>query len=158
MFGETGRNIRLAGLNDQGRYDFYQAEADRLFGQIGGASTAEELQRLAGQINQDINAAFALLSPDQQAAMQQEWLTRLENVNTVAQERATALQEQARQDANATLDRVEAMMTDLASRQASAADTQAAAANIQLFAANTPHTVNVNVDLSTGAATVNEGG
>lgn len=154
MFGQTSRNIQLAGLDRQGQYNFYQNESARLFDQIANASSADEVTRLASLINQDINAALNLLTPEQQVSMQQDWLTRLDTVNETVQERLTTLQETAARDANTTLDRIDKMMTDLATAQKEAADTQKTAAAEQLEAARTPIDLNVRVDTTTGFAAV----
>lgn len=158
MFGQTRRNILMAGLDEQGRYNFLQDEAARLFELISGASSADEITRLAQQINENINAAFNLLSPEQQAELREEFLTRLENVNSVTQERLRALQEEAAAEANRQLAEVRRIMEEMALAQQAAANTQQDAADTQLAAANTPRTLNINVDLTGGGVVVTDGG
>lgn len=159
MFAETRRNIQMAGLDDQGKYNFYQDEANRLFAQIQTATSPEEIERLSALINRDINAAFGLLSPEQQRAMQQDFLNRLDATNRTIQERLRALQEQAVKDTNEALDKISKMMEKLAADQQAAATNQVSAANTQLAAASKPLRVDVNVsDSRVNVALVNEGG
>lgn len=157
MFGQTSRNIRLAGLDDQGKYNFYQSEAERLFAQIGTSTSAEEVERLSARINENINAAFALLSPEQQRTMGDEYLKRIDNTNKVIQEKLTKLQTEAAAATKKQLDDIKAVIDKLALDQKAAADTQKQAADTQLVAANTPQRVDVNVNLSGGGAVVNGG-
>lgn len=157
MFGQTSRNIRLAGLDDQGKYNFYQSEAERLFAQIGTSTSAEEVERLSARINENINAAFALLSPEQQRSMGDEYLKRIDNTNKVIQDRLTKLQTEAAATTKKQLDDIKAVIDKLALDQKAAADTQKQAADTQLVAANTPQRVDVNVNLSGGSPVVNGG-
>lgn len=157
MFGNTSRNIRLAGLDDQGKYNFYQSEAERLFAQIGTSTSAEEVERLSARINENINAAFALLSPEQQRSMGDEYLKRIDNTNKVIQDRLTKLQTEAAATTKKQLDDIKAVIDKLALDQKTAADTQKQAADTQLVAANTPQRVDVNLNLSGGAPVVNGG-
>ena len=147
----------MSGMNGQDRYNFLQQEAADLYARLGTATSTEEIQRLTQRINEDINAAFGLLSPDQQRALQEDFLTRLGNVNTAAQDRLTKLQEDATKEANKTLDKIEELMTKLAKDQQAAADKQVDAANKQAKAADTPVDVNVTVKLS-GGSLVTDGG
>lgn len=158
MFGETRRNILMAGMGEQERYNFLQTEAARLFELLGSASTAEEIARLAEAINRNINDAFGMLSPEDQATMRDEFLTRLDNVNAQAQERLRQLQEEAAAEANRQLAEVRAIMEEMALAQQAAANTQQQAADTQLAAANTPRTFNLNVDITGGSAVVTSGG
>jgi tape measure domain-containing protein len=156
MFANTTRNIQLAGLDDQGKYNFYQNESARLFDQISSASSGEELSRITDKINNDINAAFNLLSPEQQVAMQSEWLERIKKVDELAQQRARELQEEAVKEANRQLDEINRITQELALAMKGPADKQKEAADIQLEAANTA--LNVNVSVNTPAnVTVNNG-
>lgn len=158
MFGATRRNIEMAGLDNQGRYDFLQDEAARLFEMLASASTGEEIARLAEAINRNINDAFNMLSPEDQAAMRDEFLTRLDNVNAQAQERLRQLQEEAAAEANRQLAEVRAIMEQMALAQQAAANTQQQAADTQLAAANTPRTLNLTVDITSGSTIVTSGG
>lgn len=158
MFGDTRRNIVMAGLDDQGRYDFIQEELASLFDRLLQSSSASEIERLARQINEGINSAFSMLSPEQQAALRDEFLTRLDNVNAAAQERLRQLQQDAADEANRQLAEVRRIMEEMALAQQAAANIQQDAANTQLAAANTPRTFNISVDVSRGAAVVTDGG
>lgn len=156
MFGQTARNIRMSGMSDAERFRFLQDETTRLLALLSTAG-ADDISRLSQLINQNIGSAFSLLSPEEQAARRDEFLTRLEEANAAAQERLRTLQQQAAEEANRQLSEVRRIMEEMALSQKSAADTQQDAANKQLAAANTPRTINVKVDLARGGTVVTEG-
>lgn len=155
MFGQTARNIRMSGMSDAERFRFLEEETTRLLSLLSSAGV-DDISRLTQLINQNIGSAFSLLSPEEQAARRQEFLTRLDEANAGAQERLRQLQQQAAEEANRQLSEVRRIMEELAVAQKSAADTQQDAANKQLTAANTPKTLNINVDVVNGSAVVTE--
>ncbi len=142
MFGATFRNIQIAGLKDnQAKYNFYQQDAADLQRQALASSDPATIQRLAGLINNDINAAFSLLSPEEQQAQSGAFLTR-------GRDTQSAIDARMERIAQDTADATQKMMADIknaieagAEAQQTAANTQANAANTQLQAANTPLTL-----------------
>lgn len=165
MFDQTRRNVLTAGLDNQSLYNFLQDDAATLFDRIMGSSSVEEILRWSNQINQNINQAFGLLSPEQQDAMRQMFLDRINTVDNAVQERLRTLQNNAREEADRQLAEIRRIMTELAEKQnqaaatqQQAATTQQQAADSQLNAANTPRTFNINVDLQNGNTVVTDGG
>lgn len=156
MFGATSRGIKLAGLDGQGKYNFYQNEAERLLQQALKSNDAGEIQRLAGLINQDINAAFALLTPEQQASMQQDWLTRIDKTNADLQAHLTELQTQAQDKVNETLDKMKGIMEKAAADFSTAAATMTTAGNH--IAAGSHVDIDVNIHGGDADVIVNDGG
>lgn len=157
MFDQTRRNVLTAGLDNQSLYNFLQDDAATLFDRIMGSSSVEEILRWSNQINQNINQAFGLLSPEQQDAMRQMFLERINTVDNAVQERLRTLQNNAREEADRQLAEIRRIMTELAEKQNQAAATQQQAADTQLNAANTPRTFNINVDLQNGNTVVTDG-
>jgi hypothetical protein len=66
---EHGRNIRLSGPRRPGEVRLFQKEAESLMQQLMASGDPEQIRRYAERINDDINSAFGLLSPEEQAAM-----------------------------------------------------------------------------------------
>lgn len=145
MFGNTARNIQLAGMDDQGRYDFYMVEANRLFEQLMASSDPEQIRRFAERINENIGAAFALLSPEEQAAMSADFLERLSRAEEAVDARLREVESQLEDRTTNVLDRVQVALDKAAQDQLDAAAAQLDAGNLQLEAARTPHTLVVEV-------------
>lgn len=136
MFGSTARTIQMSGLTGQGKYDFLQSESASLYTQALGSSDINDIQQLAQKINSDINEAFSMLTPEQQAAKKQEYLDKLAAVNTALQARITALEKDAVDKVNTQLQDIKDIAEKLAKDNAEAARKQIDAANTQLDAAN----------------------
>lgn len=144
MHATTKERFMLAAMDPQQQYNYYQTETARLREQLMVAQSPEEVQRITTEINRMQNAAFGLLSPTQQAAMSQDFITRLEDVNRIAMERLTAFQTDIQTRTNDTLTRIKTIMEETAGKfneaaatNKSAGDIQLQAAHIQLDAANT---------------------
>jgi hypothetical protein len=67
LFGNTIRNFKLAGMDNQGKFNFYQQDAAALQAQALASSDPATIRALADKINADMQAAFNLLSPEEQA-------------------------------------------------------------------------------------------
>lgn len=150
MFGETSRNIRMTTMGTQERYNFLQSEADSLLSQILTSTDANQIQAWAARINQNISDAFGLLSPDQQGAMQGDYLTRIEATNQAVQERLTQIQVETTTEANRILGEIRDALNLSAVKFEEAANTQLQAANIQR---NTPIEVDIDVEVFDSRAT-----
>lgn len=137
MFGNTFRQIELAGKDKQAQYDFFQSEAASLLDKILSSSSITEIQKLSENINADINAAFGLLSPEQQAAQSAAFLDQGRAAQALIDERIASVQKDFADSTRGQLDQVQALLTALGDTNQSAADTQVNAATIQLNAANT---------------------
>lgn len=148
MFDNTVRDIRLAGMTEQEQYDFYQTEAETLYDQALASDSASEIERLAGLVNRDINAAFGLLSSEQQRdpAQQRAYLDRIEAVNAALQARLDALEDEAEDLFNETVDTLAAVVDKLTKDGITAASNQLVASENQLAASNALLKVDVRVD------------
>ena len=128
MFDSTFRNIMLAGLDKQGQYDFYQQDAEAARALLASANDPEMIRQLSARINQNINAAFSLLSPEEQRAMSGQFISQ----GTQAQTEANARLEQIQREA---ADATRTMMAEIRDLIGAGADAQVQAANTQLQAA-----------------------
>lgn len=135
MFSQTIRGFEMSPLDDQGKYNYLQAEAEALRAQLMTATDVSTIQRLSERINQNLNESFALLSPEEQAAMSAEFIKRTQMIN---EEIAAHIKEVSDGVANAAqenLDRLQVVLDKMAIDNSAAASKQVAAAETQLAAA-----------------------
>lgn len=154
MFGDTIRSIEIAALDSQGKYNYLQAEADRLQQQLLSSTDIGEIQRLAQRINADINEAFGLLSPEDQARMAAAFIERINATNAAVQ---AHIQDITDDVANATEDamsKLTALMQQAATDSKDAAAKMLSAGELQVAAASTPQEVRVRVDLANNTSEV----
>lgn len=142
MFGATFRNIRLAGMDTQGKYNFFQSDAASAQAQALASSDPATIQRLAGQINQDISSAFGLLTPAEQAAQSGAFLEAGRAAQAAIDARLEKIQKDAVDATQKVLNDIKALIAANVDSQAAAAKTQQDAAAMQLQAAQTPRTFN----------------
>lgn len=138
MFASTFRNIELAGLDKQGKYNYYQHDAEAAQQEALRSNDPARIQQLAQRINEDINAAFSLLSPEEQAAQSGAFLERGRAAQKELDARLEKLQKDAATKVQETLDKIKELIGAGSEAQTAAANTQVTAANRQLDAANTP--------------------
>lgn len=155
MFDQTFRNIRLAGMDKQGQYNFYQQDAEQARQLLKTATDPETIRQLSARINQDINAAFGLLSPEQQKAMSAQFIEQGKQAQKEANDRIEKIQKDAAEQTNKTLKEIKELIGAGAEDQKSAAKTQLEAAQINSATAKQPVTVQL-VD-SRGNVIVNGG-
>lgn len=143
LLSDTSTDLRLSVMSDEERRKYYQDHAAMLRDQLATASSPEEVQRLAEQINNDIRAAWGLLTPEQQGQALQEQLRLIDEIQQEADSRlddiATTLEESGKE----TLEDMKAMLGDFVAELKAgniivkaAADSNADAAKVQLQAAN----------------------
>lgn len=158
MFGNTARTIQLSGLDEQGKYNFYQQEAEQLYSQLMASNDPQAIQRYAERINEDIMAAFNLLSPEEQQAQSGDFLERLNRLNDAVDGRLQDVESEVTDRVTNILNQVQTALDAAAAAQQTAANTNVDAANTQLAAAGTPHQVHVTLELPNGQVTTFEGG
>lgn len=141
MFGDTFRNIQLAGMDKQGKYNFYQGEAASLQQQALGSSDPQTIRALANRINDDINAAFALLTPEEQAAQGGAFISQGRATQAAIDTRLESLATAATNATMAVLDQIKDLIGASDAKQLEAANVQKSAAAINLTAAQTPVTL-----------------
>lgn len=150
MFQQTGDAIRLAGMDDQGQYDFFQNRSNVNYEALLNSSDPEQIQKLAEKINADINAAFGLLSPEEQTRESGNFLDRLNDLNDKVTQRLKDVQKELGDETKTLLDQVGELLSGAATTQQAAADTQTTAADTQLQAAQTPTAVRVVLEAPDG--------
>ncbi|MCE7877156.1 MAG: hypothetical protein DYH14_07480 [Betaproteobacteria bacterium PRO3] len=87
MFGDTIRDLTMQTLDDEGKKRYYQEQVSLLYGQLQGATDPAEIQRITGQINEYMRAAFGLLSPEEQQGLLQQYIDFARQVQTLADQR-----------------------------------------------------------------------
>jgi hypothetical protein len=141
LFGGTIRSLEMGGMDKQGQYDFLRNEAATLQQQALASSDPETVRRLAEQINADLNAAFNLLSPEEQNAHRAEFLSGTRTTQAALDARLEALRRQAIEDTKDVLRQIKELIGANTERETHNAETNLTAANTQLIAAQTPHTL-----------------
>jgi hypothetical protein len=140
LFGNTIRNFKLAGMDNQGKYNFYQQEAAALQAQALASSDPETIRALADKINADMQAAFNLLSPEEQAgAAGQAFIARGTAAGNALDERLEKLQKQTADATTRTLADMKRSSTPR-DEAPGGGRPRSRAANTNLAAAQTPKT------------------
>ncbi len=151
MFDQTLRTIELAGLDKQQQYDFYQKEADAFLASLLGSSDVNEIQRLAEKINSDINAAFGLLSPDEQRRESGSFLERGRETQRLIDEQIQKAVKESSDRTRADMDLVREALLKGTEPLAAAATKFDDAATTFAGAVSGGININVNVPLETGS-------
>ena len=89
MFSATRQTIQQAGMTDAQKYAYEQQQAATLFAQLQTATDPDQIKTLSTEINDAINTAFGLLTPDQQTAAQADFLAGLDKVQTLTDQKLT---------------------------------------------------------------------
>jgi hypothetical protein len=114
MFGTTRDTIEKAALTPDQQYAREQQRAQDLFKQLGKATDPADIARIAGQINDSINSAFGMLTPEEQKAKSAEFLAGLDRVQKLADERMNksmdAIVEQTKTDRAFLTDKLNKMV------------------------------------------------
>lgn len=149
MFGDTIRSLTLTTLDNSGKYNFLQKEADQLRDALLKSNDPTQINDYAKRINDDINQAFGLLSAGDQKQHLQDFVDRINQLNDAVNKQLTGAGVAAQNDAATTLKQIQ---TDLAK---AAADMAASAAASKVATA-TPLKLEVDVHVDAPAtATVN---
>lgn len=90
MFNETRRTLEFSVLDQQGKYNFLQTEADRLRDIIATSLDPAEIQRNAQLVNRNILDAFNLLSEQDRQSQLPAFLQRLAEFERLVQDRLAA--------------------------------------------------------------------
>lgn len=160
MFGDTIRSLQLSIMTPEQQFAFLQQEADSLFAQALASNDPLQIQQLLQRLNQDVNQAMSLLSPEQRAALVPEQIARLTDVNNQIQARLADLNTGVQNNLQATLQSLSDKLDKVAQAQLDAAATQQTAANTMNDAADKmPRNIDVNFTANVpGTATVEVGG
>jgi hypothetical protein len=160
LFTDTIRTIHLQNLDNQGKYNFYQSEADSQLSLALQSNDASAVQAYAQRINQDIIDAFNLLTPDQQRAQEADFTARAQHANDLIQQHLDQLSQKATDDLNAALDKVKTVMEKAATDFNTAAGTNLTASQNNLDASTQHQQVDVNISVEDNRlnTTVTDGG
>lgn len=110
MFGSTFQNIKLAGLDNQGKYDFYQADTEAARAMLATATDPTQIQQLASRINSNINSAFSLLSPADQKALSAQFISQGQSAQKEIDDRLAKIQKEAADATKQTLDEIKNLL------------------------------------------------
>jgi hypothetical protein len=148
-FAATAESITRDLLNPEQLYERLQSQTDALYEQLMTETDPATIQRLAEQINSNINEAWGMLDEGQQSALGDAYLERISEVDALVAEKMQALRDVVIEDAEGVMttiaDRLDVLFADAATTAATNRD----AANTNLAAAQTP--VRVVVDVDTGS-------
>lgn len=122
-------NYRLAGMDQQGQYNFLQAEADKIMAGIVNLTDAQQITDAVRRATELSNQAFGMLSPEERMQKSAEFIAGLEELRRQADTRLAALQQQITDSANEQLTTIKGIVTDLVNAQKDAASTTQQAAN-----------------------------
>lgn len=99
------------------QYDWYVTQTDTLMDQLATETDPDKIAKLSAKIDGYINAAFDLLTPEEQAAMGEEFADRAQEAQDRADERfdaaMTTLQEQAQTDRQFISDKLDAILAGI---------------------------------------------
>lgn len=90
ILGNTIQSIRESILSEEELYGVRRDQISNLFGELGSASSPDEIAALVAQIDSLANSAYGLLDPSQQQVMADEFIAFLTQANETAQERIEA--------------------------------------------------------------------
>jgi hypothetical protein len=142
MFGNSIRNYKLAGMDSQGKFDFYKSDAAALQQQALGSSDPETIKNLASRIDADMNAAFNLLTPEQQAGPEgQAFISRAQSTDKAIGDHLDSIKKDLVDATQDILKQIKDAIGASDASQAAAAGTQLDAAHTNLLAAQTPRTL-----------------
>jgi hypothetical protein len=158
MFDNTGESLLLQTLTDEEKYARYQQQAADLRSQLATANSPEEVEAITRKINDLVQAAFGLLSPEEQQAVLAEQLRLLDEVQAEADARLAEIAETIQEEGERTLESINGLLTafiadlqaqanttgDAAATQAAAAAAALEAARINLRAAQTPLVITID--------------
>lgn len=144
------RNYDMAGLSNEEKINYLRAEAERLRGQLGVATDPQQIQDLIAKIIADSQAAFALLTPEQQALLKGDYSQGLRDVQAEANARLQTVSDNIVNNTRNVFDEVQAGLNSIIDKMGAAADKDAEtadknndAADKQIIAANTPLRVEI---------------
>ena len=152
-FGRSIENIRLAGMDDKAKYEFFMEDAERLWAALRTSTDPDEIRRIMAEINDRINSAFNLLTPEEQAAMGSMFIEWLEKTLELGRERLDLISEEALTKQAELEEQRAAVMNEIAAKMTEAAVMQQLAAvtfneGVQVFAqaAATPQPIQVVIE------------
>jgi hypothetical protein len=156
MFGNTRDTIEKAALTPDQLYEREQKKARDLFTKLQNATDPDEILRISEQLNQSINSAFSMLTPEEQKAKSKEFLDGLDKVQKEADKRLDASMKKIADDAKTDRDFYTTKIKDITDAVKASADTFNTGAT--RVANMRDHNVNIHVQDDRIATEVTYGG
>lgn len=128
LFNDSMEKYKLAGLDKQGQYNYFQEQAQFWYDKMMAATDPEDIRRYAERVNNYQTRAWDLLSPEEQAAMWQGFWAGADKVNRDVQDRLAETQTRIAQDTKDRMDKIYAALEKAGEDAQGAADTQNEAA------------------------------
>jgi TP901 family phage tail tape measure protein len=145
MFDSSIKDIKMSVMDDPQKYDFLRTEVDSLYAQLTTAFDPTVISTLSQQINDLTKQAYGMLGDEQKQGAAGEYVTYLEEVGALTEERLNAAQAQIVDQHKAMAQVIEASMQKVADQMMAAAQVQQAAAAAALAAANTRQQFDINL-------------
>jgi len=146
LFGNTQEGFLLQSLNTEEKYAYYQRQAEQLFAALAAATDPETIDRLARQIDAAQNAAFGLLSPEQQTALSGEFISGSQRVEDLVNARLAAAGDLLDKNNASFREVIRDALAEFAADIKDVADQERETADINSESARTPLTVRLVVD------------
>jgi hypothetical protein len=126
MFGQTREQIEFAGLTAQEAFNLDQSKADILFAALQQSDDPKAIQDYATKINSYFTDAFGRLSPEEQLADKQDFLTHLAQLDKDVNDRLASLGATLGTDSKDPFEAVRVALGEVATKEAATADVNAA--------------------------------
>ena len=153
MFAATEDSIRMSTMTDEQKYNFLQNQSAALMDQLSTETDPAKIQELAGKINDDINAAWGLLSDDQKQKLSAGFLERLDALDAAVADKMNGLRDVVTEDSDSMMSTIASKMDAIFTKGEDAADKNVDAAEKQLEAALAPRTVVIALQGDAGIVT-----
>ncbi len=145
LFGNTQEGFLLQSLSAEEKYAYYQQQAEALYAQLANATDPETIDRLARKIDSLQNAAFGLLSPEQQAALSGQFISGSQRVEDLVNARLAAAGDLLDKQNESLRDVIRDALAEFAAKINDVADKDAETADINRVTANTPRRLDIVV-------------
>ena len=149
-FTDADRMFQLAGLTNDQKVEWYRQDAEAARAAMAVATDPAEINRLWARIVNDLQAAFNLLSPEQQALAKDDYRNGLAVIRDESTAALDRVQKVILENTQSTIDQIQKgfdalvdKMGDTADKDADTADKNLEAADKNLAAANTPIKIEV---------------
>jgi len=93
LFAGSIRNIKFGVLDDPGKYEFLDKEAQRFRDVLATLSDASLIQDYAAKLNDAIISGFNVLTPEMQSQYSADFIKRLESASQLTQDRLAVAQD-----------------------------------------------------------------
>jgi len=145
MFGDTREAIVRATMTDDQLYAHIQGQTEDLWKQLQNATDPAEINKLAQQINKNITDAWGMLTPEEQAAKQTDFLNNLDRVDKMASDRLDKVMGDVQTKAQTDQQFLTSKLDDILASITTAGDTFKAGADTVSNATSRGIDVNISV-------------